>query len=224
MLVSAVMPTTPSRRAFQERAVACFLAQTYEDAELVILDEGPDEGRHGRDIIRHFYVAPGMSTGAKRNAVNELARGEVLVHWDDDDWSHPERIERQVRLLEETGQQMVGYHDLLYYRPADRTLWCYYFQGDKPYATGTSMMYRKAWWERHRFPDRRWAEDTALWHEARGERALASTGKELGFGNIHMIVARAHPGNTYHPQFGKEPFVGADRGMFPQEFLTEEGL
>lgn len=229
MRVTCVMPTRASRREFWVSAIRSFLNQTYQDSELLILNEADDpmplpvSGRPDR--IRYVRIpSASMTTGAKRNLVNSMAEGELIVHWDDDDWYHPARIETQVGFLDDTRQQVVGWHDLLYYRVAERSLWCYYYQGARPYATGVSLCYRKSWWERHPFPaDRSIGEDTAFWHDASGAGVMASTGKELGFGNIKFIVARAHDGNTFKvPRTA--PWVEATREMFPAEFLAEEGL
>lgn len=206
------------------KALRCFLDQTYQESQLLILNESneptplPLSGRPER--IRYERISQqGMTTGAKRNLINSMVDSELIVNWDDDDWSHPERIARQVAHLDETSQQMVGYHDLLYLRLPDRTLWCYYFQGRKPYAMGTSMMYRRTWWAAHPFPnDKSIGEDTAAWITAASAGVLASKGLD------GMIVARSHPGNTFKIQFGHQPFVGATRDMFPKEFLAEEGL
>lgn len=229
MRVTCVMPTTEGRRGFWPRAVRCFLSQTYADAELLVLvetqDRRPFDSVPG-ERVRFVRMDPAaLATGAKRNLVNGMAGSELICHWDDDDWYHPDRLARQVSLLDATGQEVVGYHDLLYWREGDRSLWAYYYQGRKPYATGTSMLYRRRWWEGHRFPgDKSVGEDTDFWREAASAGALASTGRELGYPNIHMIVATSHGSNTYRPQFGAEPFVGATRDMFPDQFLKEVGL
>ena len=37
--------------------------------------------------------------GHKRNLACELARGEIVVHWDDDDWHGVQRLSRQVAAI-----------------------------------------------------------------------------------------------------------------------------
>ena len=85
--VSCVMPTK-NRRAFVPAAIDCWLKQTYVNSELVIVDEGedpvedliPDDKR-----IRYvFQKVRRNTTGKKRNFCNELARGEIIGHFDDD--------------------------------------------------------------------------------------------------------------------------------------------
>ncbi len=218
--VTTVMPTTEARSGLWDKAIGCFLSQTFKDSRLLILDETNDPDRRAwPDRVDYVHMRPqGLTTGAKRNTINGLVDSELIIHWDDDDWSEPDRLRRQVELLRSSGRQVVGFHDLLYFREDDRSFWQYRFSGQKPYATGTSMLYRREWWDAHRFPDKKVAEDTEFWLTAQGAGQLAS---ESGLG---LIVARAHGGNTFKPQFGREPFTSADRGMFPEEFLRLEGL
>src|SRR5437660_11262254 len=92
-LVSALMPTR-GRPDLAAQAARYFLAQDYPNMELVIVDDGPfglgnclpPDAR-----IRHVHTGQGRSVGAMRNHACELARGEILAHWDDDDWYGPER-------------------------------------------------------------------------------------------------------------------------------------
>jgi glycosyltransferase involved in cell wall biosynthesis len=217
--VTAVMPTTSARRPFWEGAIRQFLAQTYQDSELLILEESAGAlDQQWPSRVKYVRMPQrALTTGRKRNVVNELAQSEIIVHFDDDDWFHPRRIEEQVSFLDTSGAKVVGNHDILYYRTEDQTFWQYLFQGHKPYATGTSLCYLKSWWEGHRFSDKSVGEDSDFWVEAKGANVMASRGLD------QMIVARAHKGNTYHPAFGKSPFVAAKREMFPVEFLTEVG-
>src|SRR5579859_455663 len=102
-LVTCIMPTR-DRRAFLPRAVELYLAQDYEPRELVVLDDGddcvrdcfPDDPR-----VRYLRGERGLSVGAKRNALCEAARGEIVAHWDDDDWYPAWRLRRQVEAMAE---------------------------------------------------------------------------------------------------------------------------
>jgi glycosyltransferase involved in cell wall biosynthesis len=54
--------------------------------------------------VQYLYVerTPDLWIGGLRNQALDAATGEFVVpQWDDDDWSHPERIERQVAVLQE---------------------------------------------------------------------------------------------------------------------------
>ncbi len=82
MMISCVMPTTNPRRGFLGQAVACFLAQTYQDKELII-------------------VAGEETMGKKLNQGIERAKGSLIQKWDDDDYYGPEFLARVVRAFED---------------------------------------------------------------------------------------------------------------------------
>lgn len=241
-MISAVMPTLERRRHFWPAAVKCFAEQTIhlkEQCELVIVDEAKEptitplaaDAISGvfQGLVRYVHLPVGageMLFGSKRNVANAHARSDsmggqdIILHWDDDDWSHPERIATQVRILREpaaageSGKQVTGYHDLLYYRPEDRSFWKYVYQHPQtPYITDTTACYYRSWWEQHRFPAMGVGADNQFSLEAGRLGQLASMD---GYG---MVVARAHAGNSYQPRFGVAPFLPADPSMFPKEFL-----
>jgi glycosyltransferase involved in cell wall biosynthesis len=95
-LVSAMMITGSSRRRkMAQIAVNCFLEQTYENKELVIVNHGTtmsiDDSR-----VREVSVVDSGPVGLLRNLAMENAKGKILIFWDDDDWSAPERMEVQI--------------------------------------------------------------------------------------------------------------------------------
>jgi glycosyltransferase involved in cell wall biosynthesis len=85
------MPTA-NRRAFAGHAIAQFLAQDCSRRELIVLSDGEDcvanlVPKH--DLVRYLRLDSCLPIGAKRNIAFELAQGEVIAHWDDDDWMAP---------------------------------------------------------------------------------------------------------------------------------------
>ncbi len=226
MKITCVCPTQQSRRNFVDMMIRCFISQTYVDKELIILDEGyvphPMLVSGTPDSIRYSFKEDKgitLSTGQKRNTVNAMATGDIIAHFDDDDWSHPERLAEQLAFMEKTGKACVGYHDLLYLRCSDGTLWKYMYQG-KPcvYATGTSQFYLRSAWAANQFKAKLVGEDSQFSFDMKAKDMLASEdGKK-------MIVARAHSQNTYVPNFGQAPFLAAEREEFPELFLKEHSL
>ena len=215
---------TKDRSEMAARAVRAFREQTYQNKRLYILDTGNENAGYflDDDDVSHRWADISLQTwsiGRLRNeACHNNADADIFIHWDDDDWSAPDRVERQLRLLESSGKPVVGVHDLLYHRMTDRTLWRYDFQGTPPYACGTSLCYLRSYWEAHRFPEKRHSEDTDFAMKARAEGNLASEP------NAGMIVARWHGHNTYDPRFGPKPFTRERRENFPAAFLAQEGL
>src|SRR5262245_29017995 len=99
-----MMPTR-GRREFASQALACFLAQTYPAKELVILDDADDpsfpnkEGLPRDDASIRYLVGARRTIPIKRNLIAEAAAGELICHFDSDDWQHPERLSTQVKFL-----------------------------------------------------------------------------------------------------------------------------
>ncbi|MCB0244440.1 MAG: glycosyltransferase family 2 protein, partial [Anaerolineae bacterium] len=102
-LVTCIMPTR-NRRRFVPLALAYFARQDYEPRELIVLDDGddpvaelmPDDPR-----VRYVRLDRRQTVGAKRNMGCRLAKGDVIVHWDDDDWMADWRLTYQVAQLRE---------------------------------------------------------------------------------------------------------------------------
>jgi hypothetical protein len=88
-------------------AVRCFREQTWQNRELLIVDDGCDSaledeiGLLGDRDIRFIRLAPGkMPLGALRNLAAAQASGEYVAQWDDDDLSHPRRLELQMAAMQ----------------------------------------------------------------------------------------------------------------------------
>lgn len=101
--VSVITPTY-NRRAFIPQAVRCFLAQTYprDRMEWIVVDDGEDEVRdlfEGVPCVNYVRLESRLPLGKKRNFTHTLARGEILVYFDDDDYYPPERIMHAVTAL-----------------------------------------------------------------------------------------------------------------------------
>lgn len=95
MLVTAVMVTgLPERRKIAKVALNCFLDQTVQDCELLVVNHGESLGWE-HDRVREVLVERGP-VGQLRNIGLEYAKGEYIITWDDDDWHHPTRIQAQL--------------------------------------------------------------------------------------------------------------------------------
>src|SRR5262249_22793780 len=103
-LVSCIMPTA-DRRLFVSQAIRYFLRQDYPRCELIVVDDGVDavaDAMPPDPRIRYVRLDGKHTVGAKRNLACTEARGEIIVHWDDDDWMAHWRLSYQVaNLLQE---------------------------------------------------------------------------------------------------------------------------
>jgi hypothetical protein len=165
-LVSCIMPTA-NRRAFVPQAIRHFLRQDYPDRELIVLDDGADSIADlipAHDRIRYIRLPHRMTMGAKHNMGCEMARGEVMIHWDDDDWHADWRISCQVNeLLQQPASTLCGLARLHFFEPASGRVWEYvYPPGSRPWVSGATFCYYKSFWEQRRFPDMNEGADTVF--------------------------------------------------------------
>jgi glycosyltransferase involved in cell wall biosynthesis len=111
MLVSVIIPTYNRERTI-ERAVDSVLAQTWQSIELIVVDDGSVDrtvdilARYGNRIVVIKQKNQGPS--AARNTGIKAATGEIVAFLDSDDSWLPEKIERQVHLLQRTANQGAG--------------------------------------------------------------------------------------------------------------------
>jgi glycosyltransferase involved in cell wall biosynthesis/2-polyprenyl-3-methyl-5-hydroxy-6-metoxy-1,4-benzoquinol methylase len=191
-LVTCIMPTT-GRRQFVPQAIRYFLAQEYAEKELVIVDDGTDSVADlvpENSSVRYFNSVKPQSVGAKRNFAAQQAAGEILVHWDDDDWSAPWRLRYQVEQLCGRKADICGLDHIWFYAPDEQCAWEYvYPRNDRPWVYGASLAYTRVFWEKHRFPDINVGEDTRfVWADARAKIHVLPDSR--------FLVGRIHAGNT----------------------------
>lgn len=116
-LISCIMPTY-GRPAFIGESIAMFLAQDYPNKELVILNDCPGQiFRSESPGVRIFNCNTRYpSLGEKRNAAIELAHGEFLAVWDDDDIQLPWRLSHSIGQMQRWSTE--------FYRPSE--FWAYW--------------------------------------------------------------------------------------------------
>jgi glycosyltransferase involved in cell wall biosynthesis len=191
-LVSCIMPTF-DRRRFVSQAIAYFLRQDYPATELVVVDDGadsvadlmPDDPR-----VVYRRLDRRMVLGAKRNLACQLARGSVIAHFDDDDWSAQTRLTSQLAALDVSGADLCGSSSLLYYDPGAERAWRFSWPSRlRSWAAGPTLCYRRTLWERSPFPDIAIGEDTRFaWSNA------VQTVADVG--GTDCVVGVIHAGNT----------------------------
>ena len=105
-MVSVVM-LTYKRANIVSTAIDSILNQTYKDFEFIILNDGsPDNtdeiiSTYKDKRIKYYKNQQNKGIPYSRNKVLKLARGKYIMIMDDDDISLPQRMEKQVNLLEE---------------------------------------------------------------------------------------------------------------------------
>ncbi len=188
-LVSCIMPTA-DRRAFVPQAIRHFLRQDYPKRELIVLDDGADNIADlipCDENIRYVRLPVKRTMGAKHNLGCELARGEVIVHWDDDDWHANWRVSYQVKeLARQSPASLCGLSRLFFYEPAGSRAWEYvYPPGGKPWVSGGTFCYYKTFWEGHRFPDMNEGADTVFVWNLNDANVVAHADHRFYIATVH---------------------------------------
>jgi len=191
-LVSCIMPTA-NRRPWVPSAIEYFCRQDYPNRELVVLDDGDDAVADlipNDPRVRYASLDRRLVLGEKRNRACELARGDVIVHWDDDDWQAPHRLRYQVDALESSGAGLCGTNKTLYFSPATGQAWLYtYPDGLRRWVAGSSLCYRRSLWSENRFPSVPVGEDTRFVWDRRA-------GTPLILPDHRFFAALIHAGNS----------------------------
>ncbi len=192
---------TADRHEMTNRAVQCFLSQTYHPSVMIIYDTGKKRyllERLSSSRIVLVYDGPeqARTIGAMRNIANSLAgpTADVFAHWDSDDWSHPNRLTDQVALLTSSGMQACGYREMLFWRYPEA--WIYRHASGK-FCIGTSLMYWRSTWTQKPFQETSAGED---FHFQRNMKTAAKTCFCLSRATQKaepLMIAQLHGGNTH---------------------------
>lgn len=147
--VSIVTPTK-DRAGFLAQCRTYIEAQTYPRhlLEWVIVDSSD------RPSVPRLEVVRGLRTkivdcmgaiGHLRNVGNRHAAGDIVVHFDDDDWHSPRRVDVQVTALRKPGVDLVCTDDYLTYFGPGRVARSWSWGMDLFSSGGTFAYWRKAW-------------------------------------------------------------------------------
>lgn len=190
-LVSCIMPTA-NRRRFIPIAIQYFLHQDYPNKELIILDNGEDSVKDilpKDEQISYFYLASKEPLGIKRNKAIEHTKGELIMHWDDDDWYASDWMTHQVHALLDSGADLAGINQVQFYSPTQNKYWMTKnMNSRKPWLTGASLIYRKSFWEKHPFKNLQVKEDDDF---------IRNNGATVFAHDYYQgFMATLHPNNT----------------------------
>jgi glycosyltransferase involved in cell wall biosynthesis len=224
-LVSCIMPTY-NRRLFVPKAIEYFQRQDYPNRELIILDDGDDRVADlvpDLPSVRYIGLPERLRLGAKRNAAIEASRGEIIVHWDDDDWMDRGRISSQISALLAADADICGTSKVWFCEIASGRLSVYqYPPTQRRWVYGASLCYRRSLWQQKPFEPLDIGEDTRfVW--------AAPAGRVLDLDGSRVMVAIVHSRNTSNPRplFGPNWSAwssGGARDVLGEDWLFYESL
>ncbi len=110
-LVTAII-TTHNRLNLLKRAIDSVYAQTYPNIELIVIDDASTDGTpdYCKQLpLQYIYIPKEESKGGNyaRNQGIRAAKGEYVAFLDDDDYWLPEKIKKQVALIESKDCELV---------------------------------------------------------------------------------------------------------------------
>jgi len=202
-LVTILLATRNGSR-FLPEALRGIDAQTYRPLELVAVDDGSTDSTG--EILRAFAAerpwvrllrAEGAGPAGARAVAFDAARGSLIAIHDDDDWSRPERIARQVaylaahpavgvvgsaaEIIDERGAVLAPYRVPIVEREIRRVL-----RRAPPFVHGSVLMRREAYEAAGGFrAPFRCAEDYDLWARIPTRFALANLSEPLYRWRLH---------------------------------------
>ena len=115
-MVTVLMTVYNEPIEFVEKAISSILTQTFKDFEYIIILDKPDndeirsylEKMTKNDIRIRFYInEQNMGLARSLDKGIELSKGKYIARMDADDISKPERLEREIHFIENTGADMV---------------------------------------------------------------------------------------------------------------------
>lgn len=116
--VSLLTPTTKSRFHFFERLIICVENQDYKNFEWIILDDYFNENLYNlvksKSFVRYISCNKKKNIGEKRNQLNELATGDLLINIDDDDYYPPNKISYTLKEMTKNPEYLVSGSSCIY--------------------------------------------------------------------------------------------------------------
>lgn len=227
--VTVVTPTY-NRRRFIPWLIKSYQEQTYKKdrMEWIILDDGQDkvkdlfeEAAKKIPNIRYFALDEKLTIGAKRNRLNDLATGEIIIAMDDDDYYPPDRVSHVVTRFRAADPkiELAGSSEIYMYYSDNKTI--YKLGPYNPnHATNGTMAWKVSYARSHRYDeDVTHAEEKSYLDEYKNPMIQLDPFK--------VMLVMSHSENTFDKKKMREdtnnPFV-KKTGMKIKDFIKDSAL
>lgn len=103
--ISVIMSVYNTKQEYLKQAIDSILSQTYTNFELIIVDDGstvdikPLVDNYSDERIKYFRKENGGAASARNYGISH-SEGEYIAIMDSDDVSHSDRLEKQIKYLE----------------------------------------------------------------------------------------------------------------------------
>jgi len=116
--ISVLIPVYNTKEAFLRESVESILNQTFQEFELIIVDDGSVNdveaviNSYEDKRIKFYKNEKNLGVAKTRNRLLDLAKGEYCAFQDADDISYPERLKKQAEFLDKNHEISIVGTDL----------------------------------------------------------------------------------------------------------------
>jgi glycosyltransferase involved in cell wall biosynthesis len=209
----SVVTTVYNGEPYVERAIPSILAQTFTDFEWILVDDGSQDRTPeilrdlaGRDPRVRVFSPGRLGITKAANFGLSQAKAEIIARQDFDDRSYPDRLQRQVALLESDPKIGVvgGYYLVIDENRNERYVRMPPTRHEEivpalarsiPLANTIAMFRRQVWVDAGGYPEVADLEDQLLW--------LSAAKQGWRFANVPEVVGEhfVHGASFFHRSF-----------------------
>jgi glycosyltransferase involved in cell wall biosynthesis len=214
--VSLITPTV-DREDFLPALWDCIRVQSEQDFERLVHDGSgkptPLFDQINDKRVRYMPVPGRMTIGAKRNALCNAAKGEIIAHLDDDDFYGPRYIEGMLSFMTDLNVDFVKLFGFFLYRRSQKILAYWDLERDFPqhyrlhpvdplsitvyrggvaarWGYGFSYVFRRRVWEEIHFPEDEehgWHGEDQIFADAAVAKFRSAGKQDFGCSCLHVI-------------------------------------
>jgi len=221
-MVSIIIPLY-NKAPYLHKALETVCAQTYQDWECIIMDDGSTDGSGEladrllaelRDERFCLYHQPNAGVSAARNNAVSHSVGEYLCFLDADDWWSPTFLENLLSFAELYPDAGIWACNYIYYKPGKTHVAInnvqsgyinyprvYYSSSQMPITSISVMMRRSVFLEMGGFPQGiRLGEDFLLWARTAMQYKIAFLDEPLAYYNNDVPAVLRATRNLHNPE------------------------